>query len=124
MRERDWKGIAKYQMANFFNAEVNNSKEELDSLLKLYGSDVFEQFMDDPKCAGCGEAATQRCSKCKSEWYCSRECQLKQWKQHKEMCGVLTEIKVEETKREQEVKAMNKEKAEMIPKRPMIEELN
>ena len=74
MNGRDWPAIAKYQMQSFFNRDVNDPKEEMDSLLKLYGSDVFDQFMDDPKCAACGEPATQRCSKCKQEWYCSREC--------------------------------------------------
>lgn len=77
-------------MKNFFNKDANDPKEELGGLLKLYGSDVYEQFMEDPKCAECGEVASQRCSKCKSEWYCSRECQIKRWKQHKEMCAVLS----------------------------------
>jgi len=42
MNGRDWNAIAKYQMDNFFNRDANNPKEELDSLLKLYGSDVYE----------------------------------------------------------------------------------
>lgn len=111
MANRDWKAIAQYQLKNFFNTEVNDPKEELDSLMKLYGSNVYEQFMEDPKCASCGEPATQRCSKCKSVWYCSRECQLKDWKAHKEMCKMLTEVRKDEDKREDEIKAMNKEKA-------------
>ena len=74
MRVRDWKAIAKYQMDNFFNTDANNPEEEMQSLLKLYGSDIYDQFMDDPRCAGCGDTAQQRCSKCKNEWYCSREC--------------------------------------------------
>ena len=48
--------------------------------------------MEDPKCGECGEVATQRCSKCKDAWYCSRECQLKNWKQHKETCKLLSKI--------------------------------
>lgn len=111
MANRDWKAIAKYQLENFFSAEINDPKEELDSLMKLYGSNVYEQFLEDPKCAACGEPATQRCSKCKSEWYCSRECQLKSWKAHKEVCKMLTEVRKEENEREDEIKAMNKEKA-------------
>merc|ERR1712226_920952 len=111
MANRDWKAIAQYQLANFFSTEVNDPKEELDSLMKLYGSNVYEQFLEDPKCAGCGEPATQRCSKCKSEWYCSRECQLKQWKSHKDVCKMLTEVRAEEGARDKEIKAMNKEKA-------------
>ena len=61
--------------------------------MNLYGSSVYDQFLEDPKCAECGEAAKQRCSKCKGEWYCSRECQIKKWKQHKEMCKILEQCK-------------------------------
>lgn len=110
MRNRDWKAIAQYQLKNFFNKDANDPKEELGGLLQLYGSDVYEQFMEDPKCAECGEIAKQRCSKCKGEWYCSRECQIKKWKQHKEMCAVLSKIRQEEDEREAEIKKLNKEK--------------
>ena len=111
MKNRDWNAIAKYQMENFFNKDANDPKADMDSLLRLYGSDVFEQFMEDPKCGECGDPATQRCSKCKNEWYCSRECQIKRWKQHKEMCKVLTKLKEDDEKRDAEVKKMNKDKA-------------
>jgi len=126
MANRDWKAIAQYQLTNFFSTEVNDPKEELDSLMKLYGSNVYEQFLEDPKCASCGEPATQRCSKCKSEWYCTRECQLKQWKAHKDVCKMLTEVRAEEDARDQEIKAMNKEKALAAQKKkaPLIQELN
>ena len=58
MRNRDWKAIAKYQMENFFNKDANDPKEDMQSLLKLYGSDVYDQFIEDPKCAGCGLVAS------------------------------------------------------------------
>lgn len=61
-------------MDNFFNSDANDPKAEMQSLMNLYGSDVFDQFMDEPKCEECGEPAKQRCSKCKAVWYCSREC--------------------------------------------------
>ena len=101
-------------------------------MLKLYGSDVYEQFLEDPKCAECGELATQRCSRCKNEWYCSRECQLKKWKAHKQYCEVLTRIRKEDDDRTSQVKAMNREKAEntenvntgnMQKKKPLIQEI-
>ena len=119
-------------MQNFFNKDANDPKEELGGLLALYGSDVYEQFMEDPKCAECGEVATQRCSKCKGEWYCTRECQIKKWKQHKEMCAVLTKLRQEEDERDADLKKINKEKygnsddikSKPLKKKPMIEELN
>jgi hypothetical protein len=126
MRGRDWNAIAKYQMDNFFNKDANDPKEDMQSLLKLYGSDVFDQFMEDPKCAGCGVVATQRCSKCKNEWYCSRECQLKQWKQHKAICKVYADLKEKDKEYDEEVKRQNKEKAveETKTKKPLIQELD
>jgi hypothetical protein len=52
-------------MKNFFNKDANTQAEEMKSLINLYGSDVFEQFLEDPKCAECGEVSAQRCSRCK-----------------------------------------------------------
>jgi len=130
MKGRDWKAIAKYQLDNFFNKSMDNVDDEMKSLLNLYGSDVYEQFLDDPKCSECGETAAQRCSKCKNEWYCSRECQLKRWKQHKQMCQMLTKIRVEDEERAKAVKNMQNENVnhhnikETTAKKPMIEELN
>lgn len=41
-------------------------------------------------CAGCGVAVSRkrRCSGCKQVVYCSRECQVADWKEHKKSCGV------------------------------------
>ena len=62
-------------------------------MVDLYASDVFEDFLEDPKCEECGAMATQRCSKCKMAWYCSRDCQLRQWKKHKPICAMFKEAK-------------------------------
>jgi hypothetical protein len=36
-----------------------------------------------------GSVKLQRCSRCKSadDWYCSRDCQKKDWGRHKRNCG-------------------------------------
>jgi zinc finger MYND domain-containing protein 10 len=85
---RNWKTIAMQQMSTYFRPDTKQAKEDLDRMMKLYSSDVFEDFMDDPICAICGAAATQRCSKCKQKWYCSRDCQLRDWKKHKPICAL------------------------------------
>jgi len=39
-------------------------------------------------CAQCGQAAaTARCTRCKTVFYCDRECQKAHWKTHKKECG-------------------------------------
>jgi predicted Zn-ribbon and HTH transcriptional regulator len=84
------KDIALFQLNNHFkNADL---KKEYDYLSSAYNLDNVEYFMEDPTCAGCGLAASKRCSTCKSEWYCSKECQVKRWKQHKPMCKQLADL--------------------------------
>ena len=58
MRDRNWKEIAEYQVRKFFTQDEKSLKEDMDRIMKLYNSDIFEQFMDDPKCANCGKTAT------------------------------------------------------------------
>jgi len=90
------KDISQYQLnTHFKNADL---RKEYELLSSAYSLDNVEYFMEDPTCAACGKMATKRCSKCKSEWYCSRECQIKRWKLHKEMCAKLAEINEVEKK--------------------------
>lgn len=37
-------------------------------------------------CGACGKPATNRCSGCMEKFYCSHECQLAHWKEHKAEC--------------------------------------
>eukprot|EP00978_Attheya_sp_CCMP212_P045740 scaffold358830_cov83-Attheya_sp.AAC.1 len=50
-------------------------------------------------CAFCyhPSATLQKCGKCKKRHFCSRECQLKDWKEagHKIYCGIAGEIGVD-----------------------------
>lgn len=38
------------------------------------------------KCSICDKETTKRCSRCKAVYYCSTECQSKDWHNHNEMC--------------------------------------
>lgn len=45
-----------------------------------------------PSCATCSKTSSEtenlkRCAKCQTTWYCSRECQKKDWKAHKKVCS-------------------------------------
>ena len=44
---------------------------------------------DLPMCIKCCKPSTKQCSKCRRVWYCSRECQVSDWKTHKESCKSL-----------------------------------
>ena len=92
MAGKNWGQIAKQQAETFFAKNAQSEKEDIERIMKLYSDDVLEEFMDDPKCEECGDPATQRCSKCKSAWYCSRDCQLRQWKKHKPICKMFAEV--------------------------------
>lgn len=94
----------------------------MNRLVELYASEVFEDFMDDPKCEECGALATQRCSKCKMAWYCSRDCQLRQWKKHKQICSMFQDAAKDKSNDENKGAAANK--APKGKKRPLIQELN
>ncbi|KAJ3071782.1 Zinc finger MYND domain-containing protein 10 [Podochytrium sp. JEL0797] len=85
------------------------------SMAAMYDLDNLDALLEDPKCGKCGRAAENRCSKCKSEWYCSRKCQVEAWKGHKSICAVLEEA--------ERYKANNSAKG-MAPARPKIEEIS
>ena len=67
------------------------SKKEQSAIEEL--CDSFSQPIPEArrelgtKCACCGSKAEKRCSRCKKTWYCSKECQVKDFKAgHKAIC--------------------------------------
>lgn len=42
--------------------------------------------MSNSNCEVCGKKSTSTCGKCKLTRYCSKECQRKDWKKHKNLC--------------------------------------
>ena len=73
---KNWKEIGEMQVKLYFQETPESRDEEMRKLADLYDMHFQEGFLDDPKCAKCGKKATNRCSKCKHEWYCSRDCQV------------------------------------------------
>src|ERR1044072_2022894 len=39
------------------------------------------------KCNVCQKPSSNKCSKCKQTYYCSKTCQKEDWKRHKKLCG-------------------------------------
>ncbi len=68
-----WHEVAEVQLREVF---VKETPEEL----KMMKNMVQLPRMDDPVCVMCGVDSTIRCSRCKQEYYCSRDCQVKHWK--------------------------------------------
>lgn len=89
-----WQKLAEYQKRKVFCPDEKTMKQQAERLAATYDMDVLESLLpDDPKCNKhkCGEAATFRCSRCKSVWYCRRQCQVEDWKKHKKMCNMVVE---------------------------------
>lgn len=83
---KDWHEIARFQTENYLVETETDRKAAME--LMMAG---IEEYLEDPLCAHCGEPATNRCSKCKHEWYCARKCQVAAWKNHKHICKLLAE---------------------------------
>eukprot|EP00056_Hartaetosiga_gracilis_P003410 m.63502 g.63502 ORF g.63502 m.63502 type:complete len:452 (+) comp11443_c0_seq2:572-1927(+) len=85
-----WDKVAKYQLKTVFTADEATKMKQAKALASTYNYDTLEcMFPNAPKCAVCGHEATKRCSYCKSEWYCRRQCQVEHWPKHKAVCAVL-----------------------------------
>ena len=103
------KEIGNKIVEKYFRISEEQLRKELEPVNDIYSMDNMEYFMDDPKCANCGKDATNRCSRCKSEWYCSKECQIKRWKTHKELCKTLSELFKEDKKEKDKINELIKE---------------
>ena len=44
------------------------------------------ELKDCGQCQVCGSVTSKRCARCKSVWYCKKECQIKNWGCHKLTC--------------------------------------
>lgn len=123
LASKNWNQIAKEQAETFFAKNSEQEKADMNRLVELYASDVFEDFMEDPKCEECGAMATQRCSRCKMAWYCTRDCQLRQWKKHKQICQMFMQAAAETAASKENAAAASNSGGKKGKKKPMIQEL-
>jgi hypothetical protein len=74
--------------------DLNNIKDEKiknQKIKELLGLDSKQSTPTNPGkkteiCTICPNKTAQQCSVCKVAYYCSRECQLQDWKVHKLIC--------------------------------------
>lgn len=125
MSEEQIKTIGQKVIKNYFEISNEELREELSILNGVYETDNFEYFVDDPTCANCGKEATKRCSRCQSEWYCEKECQIKRWKDHKESCKVIAAMMKEGERRKQNKKISQTQlnKMEIEQKKELVTEV-
>lgn len=101
--------VIKYQKENIFgNMSTNEDLEILNNVTDIYSHQVVDMKPVEYICANCGIEANKRCSRCKSVWYCCKECQVQHYKAgHKDVCNKIAEtiknsggvdIKLAETK--------------------------
>jgi hypothetical protein len=74
LKGKDVAEVAKQQLATVFSGSDANDRD-LKRLADIYTSDWVDEAAGEAKCAKCGKEATQKCSRCGLDWYCSRECQ-------------------------------------------------
>lgn len=76
MKDKNWKEIAEYQLKEFFTETEASVKEDMKKMSEIFGQAAFENLIMGYQCNKCQKEASKRCSKCKSVWYCSKECQV------------------------------------------------
>ncbi|XP_054833036.1 zinc finger MYND domain-containing protein 10 isoform X4 [Eublepharis macularius] len=87
-----WQAIAKHQVNNMFSPSEEELRSQACKWAQTYNLDVIESLIPDkPKCAVCGSAAAKRCSRCRNEWYCRRQCQVQHWQKHKKACNLMAD---------------------------------
>ncbi|XP_015592432.1 zinc finger MYND domain-containing protein 10 isoform X2 [Cephus cinctus] len=82
---KKWKKLARSQSNYLFTENIQYIRHIAQILSEAYNLDKLD-YLEMRKCFGCNEPAKKRCSKCKTAWYCSRECQVKDWINHKINC--------------------------------------
>jgi len=109
------------------NPLVEDNEEIPELVLKIEPKKLdFVDFEneEDPylrlPCMKCRKnSTTQRCANCKSVYYCSRECQKKDWKSHKKHC---LDLRVFKKKSDTEKKPFKKVVSDQLHLRNLLKE--
>eukprot|EP00474_Spongospora_subterranea_P004847 CRZ05305.1 hypothetical protein [Spongospora subterranea] len=77
----NYSDIAVQLFEKFFKPE--HIKSELSQMADFFDEESYSTIN---KCMNCSRDADKRCSICKKVWYCSRQCQVDAWPNHKTDC--------------------------------------
>lgn len=86
--------VARVHSARFYGLSQNEVVAWAQRLNSVYNFDLLEKVEERPDqkpslrnvCGQCGVDAVQKCSNCEQVYYCTRECQVKNWPHHKTIC--------------------------------------
>ncbi|KAL0123225.1 hypothetical protein PUN28_007675 [Cardiocondyla obscurior] len=84
-----WKKLAKHQSKYLFTTDADYIKDAAQTLNQVYDLEKLNRI-EIKYCLLCQEPSKKRCSRCKEVWYCSRECQVKDWENHKNICDTIS----------------------------------
>lgn len=86
-----------YDITEFLPAIDRYLSKISNSIVKISDDDVSKvwKVLILKNCANCiKENASHRCSTCGVSYYCAKECQVANWKEHKVICNSLRELKI------------------------------
>jgi len=66
--------------------ELGSEIDELKIAGAVEGEDTSRKVQGDSVCNRCLKVAAKKCANCETVRYCSRECQRRDWKEHKRIC--------------------------------------
>lgn len=85
-----WRKIAAKQAASYFSLSEETIQTQAKRWAETYNMDILDELIKEPaRCVVCGQVAEKRCSRCRNEWYCRRQCQVSHWPKHKNVCDVV-----------------------------------
>merc|ERR1712166_513907 len=89
LQDHDWDQVAEHIANTVLSISDEEFQAEMGKMAEWYKEFDCDSLMDEPKCSKCGAPAANRCSRCKNEWYCGRECQVGAWEGHEKMCDLI-----------------------------------
>ena len=90
-----WQALAEAQAEIFLGKEGDLMRRQAARMADTFSLDTMEQLVAKVErsgerraesCVVCGKEAGSRCSRCRRQRYCGRQCQLDHWQQHKLVC--------------------------------------